>query len=187
VRLRAFCVAFLISVSTAAAAHADPAGDSQAMFRAASGFYGVYMSLHQSVGIPDAKLRTKFAPFLSPALVQLLSDADASEQRYIKTAKNLAPPEGDIFSSNFDGVTAFRIGTCVSEASRGYCPVDLSFSDGPQTVTWTDKVQLVHTEAGWRVDNIAYGGVAGELENKKKHGLTEMLRDVVADASSISQ
>src|SRR6202000_863116 len=46
---------------------ASPAwADDPAMHAAADGFYGAYKTFHPSDGIPDAKGRARYQPFLSP-------------------------------------------------------------------------------------------------------------------------
>jgi len=164
---------------------APAASDTQAMFQTATGFYEVYQSLHPSDGIPDAKLRAKFEPFVSPALDKLLADGDAADIRYVKATKNQAPPlvEGDLFTPNFEGATSLRIGTCVADAKGGHCPVAMVYDDGKdKPIKWTDTIVLVNTPAGWRVDDIAYG-TNGDFGNKG--ALTGTLHDAIKDGASV--
>lgn len=176
-----FLIAGILTVVASAAAAAP--SDTQAMFQVASGFYSVYLTLHPSDGIPDATLRGRFEPFLSPALDSLLADGDAAEQRYVKATKNHAPPlvEGDPFTPNFEGATSLKIGTCIADAKGGHCPVAMTYDDPKgKPIKWTDTVLLVNTPAGWRVDDIAYGT---ELGNKGS--LARTVRDAIADGNSV--
>ena len=155
------------------------------MSETASGFYGVYLTLHPSDGIPDARLRARFEPFISPALDKLLADGDAAETRYVSATKNQAPPlvEGDLFSPNFEGATSLKIGSCVVDAKGGHCPVAMIYDDGKdKPIRWTDTILLVNTPAGWRVDDIAYS-TNGGFGNRG--AMTDTLRDAIRDGNSI--
>jgi hypothetical protein len=173
-------VVFLL-LSTAASADA-PAD----MARTADGFYGAYSTFHPSDGIPDAKGRAKYAPFISPALDQLLQDGDQAEDRFAKANKNPPPLiEGDLFSSNFEGATSFRLGACAQSGKAGKCAVALTYDPGKtnnpkdKPITWTDTLYLVETSAGWKVDDIGYGGT-WDFGNKGR--MTGTLKSVIADA-----
>jgi hypothetical protein len=142
---------------TASPALADDAG---AMHAAAEGFYGVYKGFHPSDGIPDPAGRAKYQPYVSGTLATLLEQAGSAEAAF--SAKNKgAPPliEGDIFTSLFEGATTVSIGACTGDARHGQCAVALSHAASrDKPVSWTDTVYLVNTPAGWRVDDIGYGG-----------------------------
>jgi len=162
-------------------------GDADALAKAARGFYDAYMTLHPSDGIPDAATRAKFAPFVSPALDRLFVDGDAAEDRYAKATKNQSPPliEGDLFTPNFEGATSYKIGACTMETGGGHCAVTLTYDDRKdKPFSWTDTVYLVRTQAGWRVDDIAYGGT-WDFGNKGR--LTRTLKNAIADGDAISK
>jgi hypothetical protein len=161
--------------------------ESDALAKATAGFYGVYMTLHPSDGIPDSKTRAKFAPFISPALDALFVDGEAAEDRYLKATKNQAPPlvEGDLFTPNFEGATAFRIGACASDPQGGHCAVTLTYDDHKnKPFSWIDTAFLVRTPAGWRVDDIAYGGT-WDFGNKGR--LTKTLKSAIAEGGEFSK
>jgi hypothetical protein len=182
--VKSFAATIAIIGFVVSGASAAPAGsDTQAMFQIATGFYGVYSTLHPSDGIPDAKLRAEFEPFISPALDKLLTDGDTAEQRYVKATKNQAPPlvEGDLFTPNFEGATSLRIGTCVADGKGGHCPVAMVYDDRKdKPIRWIDTVELVNTPVGWRVDDIVYGGDFGN-----KGSLTGTVRDAIKDGNSV--
>ncbi|MBV8977998.1 MAG: hypothetical protein JO261_09375 [Alphaproteobacteria bacterium] len=168
-----------------AAALADAASD---MASVVNGFYGAYSGFHPSDGIPDAKGRAKYSPFISPALEALLSDGDRAEARFAKANKD-SPPliEGDLFTSNFEGATAYRVETCSASGRRGSCAVMLTYDPGKtnnakdKPFSWTDTVYLVQTPAGWRVDDIGYGGT-WDFGNKGK--MSDTLKSAIADAGN---
>lgn len=160
------------------------AGNSEDLAKAARGFYDVYMTLHPSDGIPDAKARAKFAPYVSPALDKLFVEGDAAEEHYAKATKNQSPPlvEGDLFTPNFEGATAYKIGACAIEAGGGHCAVTLTYDDHKdKPFTWTDTVYLVSTPQGFRVDDIAYGGT-WDFGNKGR--LTATLKNAIKDGKA---
>jgi hypothetical protein len=166
------------------AADASPADD--ALRATTSGFYGVYMTLHPSDGVPDPSARARFAPFLSPGLAALLAQGAAAESRYAEVTKHQAPPlmEGDLFSPNFEGATAFRVGACQSEADHGRCAVVLTYDDRKdKPLLWTDTVLLARGAGGWQVDDIVYGGT-GAFGNRGR--LTEVLQNAIHDGDAFS-
>jgi hypothetical protein len=158
---------------------ADDAAD---MAKTVTGFYGAYDTFHPSDGIPDAKGRAKYAPYISPPLEKLLADADRAEDAFAKANKG-SPPllEGDLFTSNFEGATSHKLGAC--EAKSKTCKVDLVYDDRAtapkdKPVTWTDTVHLVMTPAGWRVDDIGYGATwAFGNKGRMRDTLTSVIRN----------
>jgi hypothetical protein len=152
-------IAALPMLSVASAAFAA-GGEGDRMAAAVNGFYGVYLTFHPSDGIPSAADRAKYAPFLSPALETLLSEAEAADTRFSKANKD-SPPllEGDLFTSMFEGATSVQVGTCSGDGEKGRCSVKLEYDDRTAKPTiWNDTVLVVNTAVGWRVDDIAYGG-----------------------------
>ena len=146
----------------------------------ANGFLGVYGGFHPSDGIPDASGRAKLAPYLSPALNKMLDDGAAAEARFAAKIKN-SPPliEGDLFSSMFEGATAWKLGACSASGATARCPVSFTHAQaGHPPVNWTDTLLLANTAGGWRIDDIAYGanfqfGNTGKLTDTLKTVLRE--------------
>jgi hypothetical protein len=129
-------------------------------------FYSLYLQ-ERPRGVPDAALREKFKPLISRELGDLLDAAAAAEDLHVRKTSNEEPPlvEGDLFSSLFEGATAFTPGKCAVEGDHAYCDADLAFIEpgsepGGQNkpTTWTDKVALIRSPQGWLVDDIAFGG-----------------------------
>jgi hypothetical protein len=151
--------------------------DTLSMQAAATGFYDVYKTFHPSDGIPPAGALARYEPYLSPGLDDLLKQGAAAEARF-NTANKNAPPlvEGDLFTSMFEGATSISVGACSGDENKGECTVALEHADPKGPATWTDKVYLVNTSNGWRVDDIAYGA-PWAFGNKGK--LTDTLRQVI--------
>jgi hypothetical protein len=164
------------------AAHADAPSD---MAKTVEGFYAAYATFHPSDGIPDAKGRAKYAPYISPRLEKLLADGDAAEDRFAKANKD-SPPliEGDLFTSNFEGATSYRVTACRGDANKATCSAALTYDDRSanpkdKPIAWIDTVYLTATPGGWRVDDIGYGATWA-FGNKGK--MSDTLKSAIADA-----
>jgi hypothetical protein len=180
---RFFALAFA-TISVATPALAAGGGNTQEMADVLAAFYQTHQKSSQD-GVPDAKLRAKYEPYVSPELNKLLADADAAETRYSKANPDSPPMmEGDLFSPNFEGITSFKVGACTDKGNIALCKMALRYAEAhprPQdkSVAWTDTVTLVKTASGWRVEDIAYGGT-WDFGN---HGtLKAILKDMIASA-----
>lgn len=155
---RLFCFSLALALGLVAPAFA--ADNTAPLAKAAHDFYTAALGLGQG-GVPDAKGRARLAPYLSPALNRLLANAAAAGKAYAANIKGEAPPllEGDLFTSMFEGASSFKIGACEVKGKSGSCAVALVY-DAPDEKPqhWTDTALLVETAAGWRVDDIDYGG-----------------------------
>ncbi|MGN6514266.1 MAG: hypothetical protein ACTHLR_00315 [Rhizomicrobium sp.] len=173
----------VIALAAILPSHGFAAGN-DAMEKAADGFYKVYATFHPSDGIPDAAARARYAPYISPALNKLFADARAAEEKFLARNKDTPPIiEGDLMTSNFEGATSFKIGTCAGDARTARCPVDLIYADADpknKPVRWTDTAILANTPEGWRVDDIAYGA-NWDFANKGR--MSETLRVAIKTAS----
>jgi len=150
-----------ISAALAVAAASPAQGGDRDMAQVVDGFYRVYESFRPPDGVPDATVRKRFEPYISQSLARLLADVDDTQHRYEKLTEGRFPPliAGDPFTPNFDGATSYAVGTCAADAAGGHCSVALSFTGGrDKPRSWTDTVALVRTEAGWKVNDIVYGG-----------------------------
>jgi hypothetical protein len=169
---------FLLLAVPALAA-ADPA-------TAVNAFYDVYAGQRaQGIGIPDATVRLRFQPVLSPRLNKQLADAASAQARLTAKVRNAVPPvlEGDIFSSLFEGATAWKIQACQTSGKTASCGVALSYTPPPaagakaKPASWNDTVLLVNTPQGWKVDDVVYdAGFAFGNTGR----LSEMLNMVIA-------
>jgi hypothetical protein len=180
--MKAILLAAALALATSRAFAAGP-DDAQAMAQAVTGFYTVHHATSQD-GIPDAKTRAKYAPYISPALARMLADGDAAETRYAKNNKD-SPPlvEGDLFSPNFEGITSFKVGAC--DAAKKTCALKGHYADAhprkqDKPVDWTDTVYLVNTPTGWKVDDIGFGGT-WDFGNHGK--LSDVLKAAIEDSN----
>ena len=128
------------------------------MTAAANNFYTQAAGISRGGGIPDAGARSRLDPLLTSRLGQSLAAAAAAQARFAAREKD-SPPliEGDIFSSLFEGPTAWKVGVCRGDAKIACCSVSLHPSGLParKPVSWTDTLVLGY-ENGWKVDDVAY-------------------------------
>src|SRR4029079_7068507 len=153
-----FGAIWMCMMSPVARAADDPAA-------AANAFYAVSKDQHAQGGIPDATVRLRYSPVLSPRLNKQLVEAAAAQARLTAKVRNAVPPmlEGDIFSSLFEGATSWKVGACQADAKTAHCPVALSYvpppvpnAKAPKPANWNDTVLLVNTPQGWKVDDVIY-------------------------------
>ena len=123
-------------------------------------------------GAPTDAQRLILAPMLSAELTGLLQRADAARAAARAAAPTEKPPftDGDLFSSLFEGPTAFTVGKAVSAAAAPggrlgdlQVPVDLRHTIDPaagggEPAIWTDTVLLREEYGRFVVADIAFGG-----------------------------
>jgi hypothetical protein len=148
-------------------------------------FYRIYEQAHV-LDIPDTQHRAMFKPVLSATLYALLIDADFAERRHAKRSENEAAPslyEGDLFSSTVEGNALLKSVLCQADGDTAVCTASLHRFEETRTrgkvtdkeLTWQDRLFLIRTAAGWRIDDIEYGGT---WDFVPKDRLTAILKDV---------
>ncbi len=155
--MKRLVLALMLAAIPAHSQSADPAA-------AANAFYTVYTGQHaQGRGIPDATVRLRLQSVLSPRLNKQLAAAAAAQARLTAKVKNAVPPvlEGDIFSSLFEGPTAWQVGSCQQKDKIARCSVALTYARVPpdpkaKPAHWTDTLVLVATPQGWKLDDVIY-------------------------------
>lgn len=155
------------------------------MTKAVEGFYAVHQSSNQD-GLPDAALKARYAPYISPTLDTLLGKAQAAQDRFAQKVKS-APPifEGDVFSPNAEGITSFKVGACSDDGQGGRCPVAMHYAAKNPTprdkpLDWTDTIYLVRDGGSWRVNDIAFGG---NWDPGNPGRLSDVLKSATSDAN----
>ena len=180
--MKQLAFSFLLLTPLLPAVPAQAAGDPAA---AVNDFYAVYKDQHAQGGIPDATVRLRYTPVLSPRLNKQLADAAAAQARLTAKVRNVPPMiEGDIFSSLFEGASSWKVGACQGDAKTAHCTVALSYvppsaqsAKPPKPANWNDTVLVANTPQGWKVDDVAYD--AGFPFGNTGH-LSDMLQMVVA-------
>jgi hypothetical protein len=160
--MKQIAFSFLLLTPLLPAVPAQAADDPAA---AVNAFYAVYKDQHAQGGIPDATVRLRYTPVLSPRLNKQLADAAAAQARLTAKVKNAVPPmlEGDIFSSLFEGASSWKVGACQGDTKTARCTVALSYvpppaqaAKPPKPANWTDTVIVTASPQGWKVDDVAY-------------------------------
>ncbi len=113
----------------------------------------------------------------------LLKKAARAEKEYAARTKGEVPPlaGGDLFTSLFEGATAFRVISC--DASTGSCLVEFSHAEtgkGPKPFKWKDRIRLVRGRNGWLVDDIEY---LGNWQFMHKGQLKKLLEQIIVEGS----
>lgn len=168
--------ALFFFLSLTACGDAGPEADAA---RTADVFYDIRLS-EKSGGVPGAELRARFRSVISPELDSLLARADEAERRHTERVNNAEPPylQGDIFSSLFEGPTAFEIDTCEGRDDTVVCDVLLVHEAEDQPFQWTDRVALVEDDERWLVNDILYGG---DWDFAPRGSLQGALKSVIAE------
>jgi len=128
---------------------------------AATGFYRSYAKLRAAggmTGIPDAAQLTKLAPLLTPELRKLFVAAKKEQERCAKKFPDDKPPwiEGDIFSSNFEGFTKFRVDASRDQGGGRVVTVRFEYAEGKSRVKWADMLVLRNESGRWLVEDVLY-------------------------------
>src|SRR5450830_1420271 len=103
-----------------------------------SGFYEQHLKTRVA-GIPGPEELKQLQPFMSRALNNLLQQASDTEIKYRAALNNQAAPmiEGDLFTSLFEGATAYSVDSCETEDNKAYCQVRFTYeSKDSATENW---------------------------------------------------
>ncbi len=122
-----------------------------------------FYTMRDAVGVqgaPTAKELAALRPFIADTLAHGLAFADS-----LRTADKLRAPdekpafvEGDLFSSVFEGYSAFRVMPALSDRAPFVVPVDFTDDRVRPVVRWTDTVIVVVERGRLVVQDVRYGG-----------------------------
>ena len=120
-------------------------------------FFDAYVKFHVS-GLPSEEQMKTFGPLLVPEIVTLLGAARAEQVEFQKKHPDEKPPwiEGALFSSLFEGVTAYRLGEPLESADKASIPVYWEYTEGGETSRWIDVVTLARSGETWKVSDIFF-------------------------------
>ncbi len=142
-------------------AGAAPAAQPPSLQEAAERF----LQWHQSAavrGAPDPQALLALRPMLTPALHCVLQQADGLRRAVAQARPDEKPPfvGGDLFSSLWEGPSAFRIASVHSQRHTARVLVRFSYAPGADQapVVWQDALHLQRTASGWRVADVEYLG-----------------------------
>ena len=128
-----------------------------------NGFYQTHQSMHPNGALSLQQLIT-MRHFLSVQLFDLLKDVSVAQEARLAQGNNDAPAlvNGDLFTSNPKGASAYRLLTCQIEESGANCSTEVIYSDAQLQTPYRsiDRVALSRDTRGWVIDNITYGSAA---------------------------
>ena len=148
-------LAVLLVLSACARQSADSPG------AVAERFYDFYLAQKMNNGLPSIEQCRQMAPLLSRGLQDAIGRARREQDKYRTEHPGDKPPwvEGDLFSSLFEGATAYEIGPVDLKEDHADVAVTLHFEDaGNRSVSWTDRLVLVRENEHWVVEDLEYGG-----------------------------
>lgn len=169
---------FLTAMLPNVAAAGDDSGEVR---RAATGFYTLYLKIRPQ-GVPQEKQMVRLRPYLSKGLDQDLKRARRAEEQNQKASRGAVPPliEGDLFTSLFEGASAFKLLSCEARGDVGSCEIEFSAVDPKDhsLFKWKDKIDLVRQSRLWLVDDIEYlGNWEFMHKGRLRAGLTQVIKD----------
>jgi hypothetical protein len=134
-------------------------------------------------GAPTPDELEALAPYVTPELHRLLEEASALREREAAAAPDEKPPfaDGDLFSSLFEGPTAFRV---VDDQERGdthRVAVRFTSRQKSESVSWQDTVIVVPDDGDFAIADVEYGGkwkfaTQGTLKSNLERALARQRR-----------
>ena len=128
-------------------------------------FY-TWVLAHPSRGLPSAGERRELAKVLSPALIESLEAASATEAKCVAAAPKGDKPyivEGDMFVGNYEGATEVAYGKPRRDADTVIVESDLYYVDNRfpkahkhRAVGWRDRVEMRFSGARWYVVDVHF-------------------------------
>ncbi|MBL0172898.1 MAG: lipoprotein [Gemmatimonadaceae bacterium] len=111
-------------------------------------------------GAPTAKELAALRPFIADSLARGLFIADSLRQADMERAPDEKPRfvEGDMFSSLFEGATAYRVMPAIPNTDPALVPVEFTNDKERPVVRWTDTVVVTQHDGRWLVHDVRYGG-----------------------------
>jgi hypothetical protein len=142
---------------------------------AATGFYSAY-ARQPFTGLPTGGAWSRIAPRVSTSLKRLIVAAQAEQARCKQAHPDDKPPwvEGDMFTSNFEGYTRFKIADSAVSGSRATVSIDFEYAKGGKPFAWRDHVVVVREGKRWLIDDVRYRKAEG-FGNGFGEGLTQAL------------
>ncbi|MFS4472507.1 hypothetical protein [Chryseobacterium sp. T20] len=122
--------------------------------------------------IPDSL----FSQDLKKVLDNAINASKADIERVKKSDHPDEKPlifEGAIFSSLYEGFTSYTIKSVKIQDKTAEALVSFEYDMGSPKETWMDTVHLIHTEKGWRVDNVTFDKIGNSKDLKAR--LTEFV------------
>ncbi|MBM3764933.1 MAG: DUF3828 domain-containing protein [Acidobacteria bacterium] len=141
--MKVLIVLFAITVAAA-----EPARD----------FYTAYKNL-KFEGLPNKAQLDKLAPHMSTGMRNAIKSAQALQAKCMNKFPTDKPMwiEGDLFTSNFEGFTSFKVG----ESDNTKAIVEFEYVEKGQKVVWKDKLLFVREKGKLVIDDVRFGRTEG--------------------------
>lgn len=120
-------------------------------------FYKYYKGKY--VGADKGLLSASLAVLIDKALEK--EALSAAEIRASKSTDKPAMIDGDIFTSQQEGYTGFKIGETKIEGDKAIVTVEFT-NKTANNKAWKDDVVMVKENGAWKIDNVNYKGDAGK-------------------------
>ena len=151
-RARAWCA--LLCLASAACRSEKPASPTDVVMR--------LLTMRDALGVravPTAHELAALAPFLSDSLTQALASGDSLRAAETKRTPGEKPSfaDGDVFSSLFEGPTAFRVMPALESTAPIRVPIEFTNDAQRPAVRWTDTAVVVQHSGKWVVNDLRYG------------------------------
>lgn len=111
-------------------------------------------------GAPTPKDLTALRPFIADSLAHMLVRADSLRTADMKRAPDEKPSfvEGDLFSSLFEGPTAFVVMPALDSVSPARVPIEFTNETQKPKIRWVDTAVVVQQNGKWLLHDIRFGG-----------------------------
>ena len=122
-------------------------------------FYAKRIDL-KIAGAPTPDELQAVAPYLTPELHRLLEEAGTLREREAAATPDEKPPfaDGDLFSSLFEGPTAFRVVDDRVRDDTHRIAVRFTSRQKGESVSWQDTVVVVPDDGEYAIADVEYGG-----------------------------
>ncbi|BAP31814.1 uncharacterized protein CHSO_2777 [Chryseobacterium sp. StRB126] len=111
----------------------------------------------------------------SPELKNILETAINASKADIEKVKNSDHPdekplifEGAIFSSLYEGYTGYTIKSITVHNKTAEALILFEYNMASPKVSWTDRIQLIDSDKGWKIDNIIFDKKINHSKDLKK-------------------
>ena len=144
-------------------------------------FYATRIDSQMS-GAPTPEELESVAPYLTPELQELLADAGKLRDHEAAASPDEKPAfaDGDLFSSLFEGPTAFRVVRDEPQGGMHRVAVRFTYAHASETVSWQDTVVVVPQGESYAIADVEYAGnwefaSRGTLKSNLKRTLEQPL------------
>ena len=176
--MKIFACMTSLTMTLALCACGGPADETPQQEKVINGFYQQHLkTLHP--GLPSVEEVAQLKPYVSQSLLSALSAATDTEAKYHTASAEPKPPlvDGDLFTSLFEGASAWSVESCESEDLRATCVVNFSHeSENGSRERWQDKLVLVKENQHWHIDDIEF---LGSGQSSQREYLSDTLASII--------